>query len=314
MLDSMVLASMFLWGSSGIFDKKALMHTTPAGQLIAVYCFSPLIAILLAVLCYYNVPDWHLTPHLMVNSFLASLGYIIATLAYLVAMTKGEASLIIGATSSYPLVAQILANLILKEPIIPERMIGCLIIVLGIIAIGSSGFSITKTVKQLFSSIKTEASPDAVKSAADKRSVMICLVGIFIAITGWAVRGIFDKIATDGSHPLEVNLAKYIFDTTLGVLAVLWFYFRKVDLQIKKPSLWPWASGSALCLAGGSATYYVAMAQAQASYVIAITGCYPLVMYLLALVFLKEKFNIMRAVGIGLIAIGGVLTQSTAGG
>jgi uncharacterized membrane protein len=53
------------------------------------------------------------------------------------------------------------------------------------------------------------------------------------------------------------------------------------------------------------------MSMVSGSYVIAVTGCYPLVLYFLAMIFLKERFTLARAIGIALIAIGGIITQIT---
>jgi drug/metabolite transporter (DMT)-like permease len=52
---------------------------------------------------------------------------------------------------------------------------------------------------------------------------------------------------------------------------------------------------------------------ASASYVITITGCYPLLMYIFAMWLLKERFNKMRFAGILLVVVGGALVQMTAG-
>ncbi len=51
------------------------------------------------------------------------------------------------------------------------------------------------------------------------------------------------------------------------------------------------------------------MQRSEASYVIAITGCYPMLMYLLALVWLKERFSQARFAGISLVVLGGILVQ-----
>jgi uncharacterized membrane protein len=51
------------------------------------------------------------------------------------------------------------------------------------------------------------------------------------------------------------------------------------------------------------------MSLSTASYVVVITGCYPLLMYLFALLFLKEKFNAIRFAGVVLVVAGGGLVQ-----
>jgi uncharacterized membrane protein len=68
---------------------------------------------------------------------------------------------------------------------------------------------------------------------------------------------------------------------------------------------------SALCLAFGAWAYLSAMTFRSASYVISLTACYPVLMYILAVFFLKERFNRVRSAGIALVVLGGVLVQNT---
>lgn len=51
------------------------------------------------------------------------------------------------------------------------------------------------------------------------------------------------------------------------------------------------------------------LSMSAASYVIAITSCYPLFMYFVALMFLNERFSRLRFVGIFLIVLGAVAVQ-----
>lgn len=53
------------------------------------------------------------------------------------------------------------------------------------------------------------------------------------------------------------------------------------------------------------------MRLASLSYVSVITGCYPLFMYLFAIIFLKERVNERRITGMGLVVIGGLMVQFT---
>lgn len=341
----MVAVSLLFWGAWGIFDKKALSHTTPFGQLAAVYSFSPLgVLILLAVLNTF-VPGWQLSPQTLIYTAIGSAAYFIATGSYLVAMSKGEASLILGATASYPVVAQLLAFLMLNEALVPARVLGCCVVVAGIIAISSSGkkesakAEISRTGSIRTRELALSRSGGSQESSYDFKSerddlefnqtqpedrerdkrtflpagVLITVIGIALAVLGWAYRGILDKLACSAAQPLEVYLGKYIFDSLFGLAAVGYILVKRPQAGLFKKSLWPWASGSALCLAGGGAAYYIALSKASASYVIAITGCYPLIMYLLAVFILKEQFNKRRSAGILLITLGGIIMQSTQG-
>lgn len=299
-VNGMVVASLLFWGAWGIFDKKALSYTSPIGQLTAVYTFSPILAVVLACVLNCLEPGWTITSHTFYYEALGSLAYFVADLGYLMALVRGDASLIIGVTASYPVVAQLLANVMLGEQLVPARIIGCAVVVAGIIALsGNNG---------KFGDITDSA------RKSERSDMLITIGGVVLAVVGWAYRGIFDKIAVDGvgAGPLEVNLAKYVCDTAFGVLALGWVWYKRNEISFfKAKGLWPCAAGSAICLAGGSAAYFIALSRVSASYVIAITGCYPVIMYVLALLILKEKFNLSRAIGITLITVGGILTQTT---
>ncbi|MBX9567356.1 MAG: DMT family transporter [Candidatus Obscuribacterales bacterium] len=397
LVNSMVILTLLFWGAWGIFDKKALGHTAPLGQLVAVYCFSPLLAVIVALVLQVWVPGWHLTEHTLFYALLGSISYFVATIAYLVAMTKGEASLILGVTASYPLIAQALAFIMLGEPLNILRVVGCVVMIAGIIVLSGSGNakekasteeekdsnfkskteesislvdhksvasnlnqvikpaddrSVLTAVNNATGTILSEASgtpalpganrstavaigpgtvpvaalqlaaehqpqgSDRQQSAKPSHLSLACIVCVLIAVTGWAVRGMFDKIALEHPahpHPFEVYLGKFICDSVLGIGALIWLLKKRPEVNVFSRSLRPWAAGSAICLAGGSAAYYVALSKLSASYVIAITGCYPLFMYLLAVWVLKERFNMTRAIGIVLITLGGIITQWTQG-
>lgn len=349
MVNGLVLVSLLLWGTWGIFDKKALGYTQPIGQLAAVYSFSPFLAIAMVALLSLFLPGWHLSGHTLGYEFLAQLCYFVATAAYLIAMSRGEASLILGATASYPVVAQLLANVMLGETLVPARIIGCLVVVAGIVAISGSSLSLRSSGKKRIpasgeqggianrdgeavaatsrdgeavtapsrgaTATLVRTRPQAVASPNPKDNaainILITVVCIGLAVLGWALRGIFDKTAVMHAHPFEVYLGKYVADSVFGAAAIGWVLHKRRGDNLFRRQVWPFAGGSALCLAGGSAAYYVVLSMTSASYVIAITGCYPLIMYVLALCILKEKFNLTRAFGIALITLGGILMQTT---
>lgn len=294
-LSGMVLASLFFWGAWGIFDKKSLAYTVPFGQLTAVYCFAPLLALLLTVLLSCTTDSWQLSSHTLFYELLASLSNFMGMLAYLLAMSRAEASLVLGVTASYPLIVQFLAHYLLGEALVMDRLFGCGIIMLGILTMSCS-FA------------KTESR----SMSGSGRENFIVLAAVLIAALGWACHGIFDKIAVEAAPALEVNLGKYVCDSLFAGLALFIVYLKRSEIRFfNNAPLWQLSAGSAACLAAGNAAYYVALSKLSVSYVIAITGCYPVVMYILALLILKERFNLRRAFGIALITLGGILTQST---
>ena len=89
--------------------------------------------------------------------------------------------------------------------------------------------------------------------------------------------------------------------------------FRLINYKVayKSPKAWKYSGFSSICLSLGTLSYMFAMTMATASYVIVITGCYPLLMYLGAVIFLKEKLSKMRLAGVILVVGGGLMVQNT---
>jgi drug/metabolite transporter (DMT)-like permease len=329
-VNTTVVISLVFWGAWGVFDKKALNLGSPVLQLVTVYLCAPLMVLCALVTLPVIKPDWHLSAHTLFYGLLSSLSYFVATAAYLVAMARKDASLIIGITACYPVVSQVLAVLVLGEPFVIARFAGCLILVAGVVALSRSGNSGNRSKEEIItgnsllpvsprnSGAVTLAEPvvairqnnhAAVALANSKSELMLVILAVAIAVIGWSARGIFDKLALGQAHPAELFLTKYLIDTVLGLITLFVLLLKVKPLTRTQLAFVPFSMGSAVCLAAGSAGYYVALSMAQASYVVAITGCYPLVLYFLALIFLKEKFKPSRILGLVLITFGGIITQ-----
>jgi len=290
-LNCLILISNFCWGLWGVFDKKALDSSNPCTVLLTQY-FLALPEILL--LCGYLLLTQH---HIEVNTpafFWSALGSITATMAmvaYLVAMSKAEASFVLGITASYPLVMQILASIFLGEKLVGNRILGSILIGAGVFAIGSSA--------------------GALMQKTSRRDRHIIVVSVIVATVGWGIHGLFDKKALGYAAPLVVMLARCCFDfLTFGVMYLLATRL-KIDRKFNNRRTWIMCSSSTLCLFVGYICYLQAMMLASASYVIVITGCYPLLMYIFALIFLKEKLNMYRLLGVLLVVAGGAMVQFT---
>jgi drug/metabolite transporter (DMT)-like permease len=134
---------------------------------------------------------------------------------------------------------------------------------------------------------------------------------VMIAALAWGVSGILGKKAVTIADPLEIALGRYLFD---GIMFIaLWHLFRHQNRQVnlRKPFVWMFCGLSATCLALGGWSSLSAMSRLPASYVISITACYPVIMYILAILLLKEKFSVTRFAGIMLIVLGGMFIQLT---
>ena len=286
-----ILVSIFCWGIWGIADKKALHAASQIEVIIYLYIVTALLVPIAALVTYCINPSWQLNHSVMFWTGLAAATYLLAMFAYIGAMKRTEASYVLGITASYPLILQFLATIFLKEPFVPQRMLGAIVIASGLILIGGSG---------------AEKS-----SSSEKKGKMLVWFLIAVATLCWGIYGLFDKKALESGSALEVFVSQRLWDiVALGLIMAIVF-LRKTKLDFTKAQAWLFCAISGAALALGGFCYLQALARASASYVITITGCYPLVMYFFALLLLKEKFNRNRFVGILLIVVGGILVQLT---
>lgn len=279
------------WGFWGILDKKALETGSNRDVVLMLYSlYLPQIPVVL-VLCNLLDPGWKLTSEIMFWTGLAAFNYTLASVAYLTALSRTDASYVLGITAGYPLILQFVATIFLGEALVPNRLVGALLIGLGVCAIS---WARSEEHKQMHSK--------------DQLILIVCIV---IATLCWGVWGIFDKKALGLTTPLVVYFAQSLWDIVM--IAMLWLIFRAQGYKpnFRQPAAWKFCALSSVCLAIGAWSYLSAMSISTASYVIVITGCYPLLMYLFALLFLKEKFSRVRLGGIALVVLGGVLVQLT---
>jgi drug/metabolite transporter (DMT)-like permease len=289
-LNVLIIITIICWGIWGILDKKALEGSNSRDVLLMLYS-SYIIQLPIFGLWLNATLGWHLKPELFYWTGIAAVTYTVAAIAYLTAMDLSEASYVLGITASYPIILQFLAVLVLGEQLVFMRIVGAALIGLGVFAIGFSG--------------------EKSQQNMDRRQRTTMITCVILATLCWGCWGLFDKKALALGQPLEVYFVQILWDLVLLIIVAGIFRMQghKPNLRLKRP--WLFALLSATCIAIGAWTYLCAMSISTASYVIVITGCYPLLMYLFALLFLKEKFNRIRFAGIALVVFGGILVQLT---
>lgn len=288
MTTSLVALVILSWGIAGIFDKKALESGSLRSVFLAFGLFNlPMIAILLAVLTFF-FPTWHLTSGTMFWESIDSAASIIAISAYFYAMSKTEASYVLAITAGYPIVGQLLSVPVLGEPFSAWMLIAATLVSCGVAAVGFSANGQQRKVMRL-----------------ERILVLSCVLASTVL---WGLLGIFEKKSLHYGQPLESMLALSIGRTILIAGTLAFLYFRREKLGLSNPRIWKfsWSSGALVAL--GNISYIVALTTTTAGYMIVITACYPLVMYVFALLFLKEKLNWLRVAGIVLIVAGAGLT------
>lgn len=342
-LNGLVLICLACWGIWGIFDKKALDHASSLDVLFAMLiCQLPQVPIFLTMLNYLH-PGWTVSGPLVLFCSLGSIVYAVSMICYVTAMSKADAGYVLGFTAGYPLVAQLLAVLLLGEKLVPGLMFGGLLIAAGVFSVGLTGekhlahgaenegiphpssssplrdvstnkyFSGHKdNVAVMEAPVNTEvASENSLRlpqnrSFFSKHLVPICVA---VATITWGVKGLFDKVAVGMAPPLVVYYVELIANLMTLIPFITYYAMTKKMPQLQARQAWKYTALSTILLAIGGWSYLAALGIASASYVITITGCYPLLMYGFTILFLNEKFNKTRLIGISLIVLGGICVQ-----
>lgn len=132
----LALLTALLWGIAPVFDKLGLGKATP---LAALSVRTVVVAIGLLVF-FVASGGYREFANLDARSvFYIALGALAAGLVgqfvYFHALKLGEAARVVPIAATYPLVAALLSITFLKEPVTPGKILGAVLIVLGVVAI-----------------------------------------------------------------------------------------------------------------------------------------------------------------------------------
>ena len=222
-LNLLVLTTILCWGAWGIFDKKALERSSDRDVLLILYLIAlPEIPILYLILNY-SLPGWHLSWPIALWAGLGSVTSSLAMFAYLFAMSRAEASYVLGITASYPLIMQFLASAFLGEKLVVSRLIGSCLIGLGVAAVGQSA---------------------AGQNMGGKQDKLIVLICVCLATFGWGVHGLFDKKAVELADPLVVFFTRSLVDAvTLCIFAIV-LKLSRLQVNVRDQKTWRFSTFS----------------------------------------------------------------------
>jgi drug/metabolite transporter (DMT)-like permease len=297
-LNLLVTLCLACWSTWGIFDKKALEAAKHLDVLLfqhIIYLIEIPITFAIVLYLYHTCS---IISEVWLWTGLAAGVSSTSMLFYLVAMSKAEASYVLGITASYPIFVQFFAWLFLHESLVAERLLGSVCVFIGVALIGLSKQAHREDLKD-----KTRAQR--------RRHKLFVLLLCALATIFWGLSGLFDKKAVMVGLPFKVYFARCIWDALICLVMCLSYLAIKHKVQFNSVKAWKYSFLSAACLSVGSISYLFAMRLTSLSYVCVITGCYPLFMYLFAIIFLKERVNERRITGMGLVVIGGLMVQIT---
>lgn len=127
--------------------------------------------------------------------------------------------------------------------------------------------------------------------------VSICIA---LAIFGWALWAIFNKLALNHIHPFAVQFVAAVICVPLTIL--YWCLIPK-DMKWNVAGI-VWATLAACVTFGGTIAYMYAASQKEVTQVIGYTALYPSITFLLAIIFLGETFTLNKFIGLVLVLAG----------
>lgn len=127
------LIAVFAWGAAGLFDKLGVRGADPFAAVLVRMVFGTLMVL---VLCLATGRTKHVASFPPTTyAFLAGsalFGALVGQLAYYVAIKHAPVSLVVPVTATYPVVAALLAVLVLKEQPTVGKFVGVLLVVAGL--------------------------------------------------------------------------------------------------------------------------------------------------------------------------------------
>jgi bacterial/archaeal transporter family protein len=115
------LTSLLLYGFWGLFSKLATNYI--GSRTALVY---DIIGAVLVGLIFFATNNWEWKGDIrgVVFAILTGVAGTVATLCYLIAVSKGSSAIVIPLTSLYPVITVLLAFFVLKEPITVRHLFG----------------------------------------------------------------------------------------------------------------------------------------------------------------------------------------------
>lgn len=282
-----IALTLMAWGVAGIFDKKAVESAAPKQVFVTFHLFLGVVALALFILLPWIYPDWHVSSGVIFWEGLNAVAALAAFLAYYYAMSMTQASWVLGITAGYPIIGQLLSTPLTGEPFKVSALGAAALVSIGVALIGWSGGEEQKTLEK-----------------KEKLTLVFCVA---LSTMLWGLLGIFEKRSLEFGRPFETYFAQACWKTVLIVLVIAFLGKKGYKTAFRTPGAWKFSWLSAAGVTAGNIAYLLALTQSTAGYVITMTAGYPLVMYVFALTFLKEKLNVVRAIGILLIVLGAVV-------
>jgi drug/metabolite transporter (DMT)-like permease len=122
---------------------------------------------------------------------------------------------------------------------------------------------------------------------------------IIVAIVGWALWSICNRLATQRTDPFLTMMIGMACN-----FVMVPFYLPMVKSFKTSWAGIGWIAASSICVCTAVLAYTVLAMRTSVSSAISTTALYPMLSFFLAVVFLHESFSWMKFVGLGLMVAG----------
>lgn len=125
---------------------------------------------------------------------------------------------------------------------------------------------------------------------------------LLFTVVFWGISGAFQKLAVNTMNGPTVQL----MSSFVICITVILYYALTGQLKFGPYNSHglTYTALAALASAGGSIAFISLLKGREVSSVIGYAGCYPLVTFLIAILFLGESFNVSRLIGICIVLFG----------
>ena len=277
-----------LWGVWGIVSALVSRDVSPLViQVISTIGIVPAALVLLFA------PDWKRVTNLALGVTFAGLAGLFANVGNLCVLRafslQGPVSMVLPASAMYPLVTALLAAAFLKERLNRIQAAG---FVLALIAGGIVGLA---------------ASGPPVQGGAQGFHVNVLssswALWTLFALVAWGLTGFFSKIATGHSSSELCTIVFALASIPIAVAILL--FDRHLSFELSGET-WLLSLLFGVLLSLGSLVTFASYRSGKATVVTAIIALYPAITVLLAVLFLKEKLDMLRVVSLPLALAAGV--------
>lgn len=126
---------------------------------------------------------------------------------------------------------------------------------------------------------------------------------IIVVTLIWGVNGILDRKALVTGHPLEVNFIGTLAMITVALVYLAIAKWHNIPLSFHRNTVM-FAALNGVLVPTAYVIFLYALSRGALTTVVTITAAYPIVTYILAVIFLNEPITASKLAGIAIVVIG----------